>query len=295
MPMRYYVSATEPDSAYSSPTTSPRPPRPLPRRIYAAIASHKRRHAIFKLEQVHQDDSLIEYDDLPQSITPQQHTNKIIFQSPHFTEAEKKAQVPFLHHSVLECGSSGREYTIEDHDITLRIPSGAIPTGEKVRFEIAVAMFGPFKFPRDTQPISPILWLCLLDDYVLSKPFQVILPHFLRALTKKGLKKHQIVFAKADHRDQTTYYVNFSESKDQIEYAFEPCESMPHFATHGKYSYGILMTNHCCFNCLLAKQTPELAMDAGYCLTRVEAFISQQRSEVYFVAGYFLKSCIKVS
>ena len=251
--------------------------------MYAATAKYK--HAIYPS---------IECDDLSPPIPPRQHTmplsNKIISQTSHFTRAEKRAKVPFLHHCVLECGSSGQEYTIKDHDITLRIPPGAIPAGLKVHFEIAVAMFGPFIFPRDTQPISPILWLCLLDDCVLSKPFQVILPHYLKCTPlSKELEKHQIVFAKADHM-----YTRSLKLRDRIKYAFKPCDSKPHLATHGKCSYGILSTNHCCFICLLAKQTPELAMDAGYCLTRVEAFISQQRSEVYFVAGYCLHSCFKV-
>ena len=76
----------------------------------------------------------------------------------------------------MECDHHSQEYTIQDHDITLKIPEGAVPTGKKIRFEIAVAMYGPFKFEKDMQPISPILWLCFDKGVTLNKPFHVILP-----------------------------------------------------------------------------------------------------------------------
>ena len=68
---------------------------------------------------------------------------------------------------MLECDFNGREYTNVDHDFTLRIPKGAVAEGEKVHFEIAVAMCGPFNFPEGTKVISPILWLCLLERKLL--------------------------------------------------------------------------------------------------------------------------------
>lgn len=209
-------------------------------------------------------------------------------QSTHFTEAERRAQVPFLHHKVLGCDSSGLEYPIKDHDITLRIPAGAVPAGKKIHFEIAVAMFGPFKFPEDTQPISPILWLCILEDCKLGKPFQVIVPHFLTGLTKEGVEKHGIAFTKANHLKHT-------EEGGQMKYTFQPCDENPYLATYGGRSFGILSTHHCCFYCLQANQTSDLAMDAGYCLTRIEAFVSQQRSEVHFAAVYCLPTCLRVN
>ena len=96
-------------------------------------------------------------------------------QSTYFSAAQKTANFPFLEHHILECDCNGHEYTNVEHDITLRIPEGAVAKGEKVHFEMGVTMYGSFIFPENTQPISPILWLCLLEeDTELKKPFQII-------------------------------------------------------------------------------------------------------------------------
>ena len=209
-------------------------------------------------------------------------------ESPYFSEAEKKAHVPFLDHQLLECDCNGREYTNIDHDITLRIPEGAVAEGEKIHFEVGVAMYGPFIFPEDTQPISPILWLCILEGNVeLKKPFQVVLPHCLNGLSKERLQHHQVGFAKASH--------NYIIVDNQMTYTLQKSEIEPIFAFSGCRSYAVLESNHCCFYCLVAKKTAELAKDTAYCLTRIEFSRSPMRCEVYFCATYFLDTCLRVS
>ena len=213
----------------------------------------------------------------------------LVNQTPYFSAAEKNAQVPFLDHRMLECDCNGREYTNVDHDITLRIPEGAVAEGEKIHVEIGVAMYGPFIFPENTQPISPILWLCILEEDVeLKKPFQVVLPHYLTGLSKERVQYHQVCFAKASHNDYT--FVD-----NQMTYKFLASDTEPLLASSGYRSYGVLVSKHCCFYCLLAKKTPQLATDAGYCLTRIESSVSPQRSEVYFCATFFLDTCLRVT
>ena len=185
---------------------------------------------------------------------------------------------------MLECDFNGREYTNVDHDFTLRIPEGAVAEGEKIHFEVGVAMYGPFIFPENTQPISPILWLCVLEgDAQLRKPFQIILPHYL--ISNGRIEHHQVRFAKANHNDYDT----------QISYRFHQCVTKPLLASTGYRSYGVLLSEHCCFYCLTANKSPELAYDAGYCLVRIESYISPQRNEFYFAAIYFLDTCLRVS
>ena len=214
---------------------------------------------------------------------------QLVHQSTYFNTAEKIAHVPFLDHQMLECDCSGREYTNVDHDITLRIPKGAVAEGEKVHFEVGVAMYGPFIFPENTQPISPILWLCLLEeDAQLKKPFQVILPHYLTGLSKERIQYHQVGFAKANHSGYT-----FEDN--QMRYEFQHCDAKPLLPASGYRNYGVLISKHCCFYCLEAKLTPELAMDAGYCLVRIESCISPQKYEFYFAGIYFLETCLRVS
>ena len=206
----------------------------------------------------------------------------------YFIEAENRAQIPFLHHQILECDSCGLEYTNVDHDITLKIPEGAVPQGKIIHFEVAIALYGAFAFPSNTQPISPILWLCIMEeDIELQKPFQIVIPHYLTNLSKDKMLHHRAVFAKASHN-------TYAFQNQQMSYEFHTCEVQPRFAFNGCRGYGVLESNHCCFYCLLANQTADLVKDASYCLIRIESSLTLQRSEVYFTAAYFLDSCLKV-
>ena len=88
---------------------------------------------------------------------------------------------------MLEVDCKGREYTNVDHDITLRIPEGAVAEGEKVHFEVGVTMYGPLIFPENTQPISPILWLYASEDVRMNELYVSIdsssLPHWISHTT----------------------------------------------------------------------------------------------------------------
>lgn len=207
----------------------------------------------------------------------------------YFSEAEERAHIPFIHHRLMECDHNGLEYTVKEHDITLRIPEGAVAKGETIHLEIGVAMYGPFNFPENGAPISPIIWLCIQEEIaLLMKPFQLILPHFLTSLNRDRLNYHRIEFAKANH---SSYSI--AEDKQMI-YNFNVCDAKPLFASSGYKSYGVLSSTHCCFYCLKANQTPELANDIGYCLARVERSLSPRKNEVYFAAVYLLNTCVQV-
>ena len=109
--------------------------------------------------------------------------------------------ISFLHFELLNCDHSGLHYAAEDHDITLNIPKGAVAEGEKVHFEVGVAMYGPFKFPDNTQLVSPIIWIHLLEENTkLKKNFQLIVPHCYCRLVAQP---DQISFATADDKPLT--------------------------------------------------------------------------------------------
>ena len=189
--------------------------------------------------------------------------------------------VPFLHHQVLECDSSGREYTNVEHDITVRIPEGAVAEGTKLHIKLGVAMCGPFNFPGNTQPISPILWLCPLEaDYELKKPYQVVLPHYLM----DKAHNYSIQFTKANHND--------TES-DSMSYTFLALEVDVKLASIESQGYGIAEIDHFCYLCLTVKNKPAITTDIGYCLTTVEC-TSQSQQSVFFCVSYFLPTCLQV-
>ena len=201
----------------------------------------------------------------------------------HYAE---EAEIPFLHHQVLECDYRGLTHTISDHDITLKIPEGTVSKGETVHFELGVSLYGPFRFPENTRPISPIIWLCLLeDDYELQKEFEMYVPHFLMNLTEQRIRQHQVCFAKAHHD-----YSMETKDKHDMSYNFCRFGSQTSFIFKDEKCYAVLASKHCCFLLLLAENSRELAMDAGYCLVRIE----DSPYKVYFLATFFMETCLTV-
>jgi hypothetical protein len=200
-------------------------------------------------------------------------------------DAERNSGIRILEQSYLQCDSSGLEFSFEKYDIAIKIPEGAVAIGEKVRIEVAVMpMYGPFQFPRDERLISPVLWLCLLDQSVqLKRPFRITLPHILSGLTDEKAQYYQVDFYKANHRNYVSGMYHFQPTEDGIRL----------FSKDGQ-NYGTLCTNHFCYICITAKDKPGLNMDAGYCLTRVGSHISQRRDETYFCVSYYLKTCLQV-
>ena len=241
--------------------------------------------AVFSNETLHLDSS--EYcnspgeDKLISSIDLESMDNSLLF-----VEAEEKTGVPFLYSHLLTCDNNGIEFTIGEHDITLRVPKGAICVGETIHLEIGVAMYGPFNFV-ETRPISPVIWLCIREEAKLQKPLQIILPHFLPGLTNENSQLYDVGFAKAAHH-------NYSSEAEQVTYNFSKCETKTYFASNGSRHYGIFQTKHCCFYCLEAKYTPELAKSADYYLAQIESS-SNPKYEIHYCAIYFLDTCVRVS
>ena len=209
-------------------------------------------------------------------------------QTGYFCAAQNRGKVPFFYHHLLECNCDGIEHAIESHDVTLRIPEGAVDKGKLIHFEIGVTIYGPFIFPENSQPISPIVWLCQLEEDVeLKKPFELVLPHCLIGLTAAQLQNHHVGFIKANH---DSYLIN--SEHDRIKYKFNNLyDIQPYFMSGDCRSYGVLKSTHCCYLCIKANKTPELLKDTSYCLARIESSFT---NEIYFIASYFLKTCTEV-
>ena len=181
----------------------------------------------------------------------------------------------------MECSHYGLEHTITGHNITLRIPEGAVGKEAKLSLEVGVLMFGPFVFPENTQPISPILWFCPAEiDYQLKKPFTITLPHCLSVQAVEKMDAAcNIQFSKAKHdQDQATRY------------NFQVVDSRPLFASGGCRNFAVLQIQHFCFYCLTANITKDI--DIEYCLVQIERPM-QQRSEIHFLVIYLLDTCLK--
>ena len=95
------------------------------------------------------------------SITPQKHK---ILQSAMFKSSVE----------VIACDHSGGSYSSECHNIQLHIPEGAITASN---LEFAVTLHGPFEFPEDVKPVSPIVWLSTQEGIQFAKSVELTLPH----------------------------------------------------------------------------------------------------------------------
>ena len=199
-----------------------------------------------------------------------------------------KDTLPFLHYERLDCDHNGLDHVNEDHDITLRIPEGAVAEGEKVHFEVGVAMYGPFTFPENTQPISPILWLHLLEeDIKLSKYFELVLPH---CYTGSAMPPNKILnFAIADHSSLT------ADSDGQSHYSLKLWKLGTNF--YADQMYGAIQTDLCNHIFCIVKHTKygHWCQNLNFLLARVDLQPSQTVHEFHFYGLFNITTNRRVS
>ena len=199
----------------------------------------------------------------------------------------------FLHSKItrFKVNANGRECPLKAHDITVKIPPLAIKGHTFIDFEVGVMLNGPFVFPQNVRPISPILWICTRNKVFFCKPVEIILPHFVRNLdNNEDAKKLGIQFMKASHHHSH----QLTDGTKKFTFDCIENESTAHFTTH----LGKLTTLHFCFFCIVASESRALYEHASYCLTRVDPIAwspSQRKQEIHFVISFFMKTCLQVS
>lgn len=194
-------------------------------------------------------------------------------------------QIPFVEEiQTFECDCEGQEFEIQQHGITVNIDRGTVAEGETVQFEYGITLFGSFIFTDNKRPISPILWLCSNETTTFKKPITVTLPHCLVGLTEEEISHFEVSFAKANHNR-----CEISCDGQQV-FIFNPSPSPQSFDG----SSGVLNTYHCCFLCIVAKNTHEIALRAGYCLSCIDYSPSPTQHEIYVCATFLLQSCLEV-
>ena len=209
-----------------------------------------------------------------------------------FTSLIQLAKTEFPHDIIggvecQECGPQGSIIDLKEHGIRINIPCGAID--RKVEMEFAVCLTGPFKFPANKRPVSPILWICTREDIMkFNKPIEVILPHIFPELSKQEIAELDLSFVKADHSKDYSIIDDGSKS-----YSFSEIERSD---SHLQGGYGILNLNHCCYLCIQGNDNNRAIVDkAQYCLSQFhDQFTYESRNVVIFCATYSLKTCLKV-
>ena len=123
------------------------------------------------------------------------------------------------------------EFFSVKHGVTVIVPSGAIKSGIKAEMKFGATLLAPVKFPKNTIPVSAVIWLCM--NTTLEKSIEIQIPHFINIKTDAQAKKLQ--FAKAVHS---------SSGKNILE-----------IIDGGKFvvgkSHGSIEVDHFCYYCVV--------------------------------------------
>ena len=210
----------------------------------------------------------------------------VLFSGTPIAQADlTKKYLPMWFSSVAtlsDCSHDGRYYHDVDHDFILEIPEGAIPKGESITIDIGVALQGPFQYPEDLRPVSPVFWVCVREqkNFQFLKPIKVTIPHFLHLENLSDIDSLGLTFLKGDH-----------EMNSQQMYPFRQAEGDILFKPFGKY--GVLQTTHLCSQCVGSKDMESLKT-ATFCLTSVlpNEISFRQPSYAYFFITFMQPTCL---
>ena len=138
---------------------------------------------------------------------------------------------------------------------------------------------GPFEFPSDMIPISPIYWICIHPEVKLLKRVKIRLPHIMDC---EGREPTDIpmYFAKASHHNHT------NDQHGKKWYSFVKKDKVK--ILHGQQAE--FETDHFCYICLIEEKDKKAKH--FYCCTTI---VDYNKSEIYLVVTYLLKTCIEVT
>ena len=158
---------------------------------------------------------------------------------------------------------------------------------KKTFFDFAVCLDGPFEFPRDKRPVSPILWICTKPHITkFNKPIEVVIPHIFPELSKHDKSELELDIVKADHS------IDVRELGDGSKiYTFKSVKDSVSILSKG---IGTISLYHCCYLCVQGKnKSAAIAAKTGFCLSQFHSS-KGTRDVITFCATYFLNTCLEV-
>ena len=181
---------------------------------------------------------------------------------------------------VFTVESDGGVFHSAQNDITIKFPRGAVPDNSPpVTVQFGVALNGPFDVPDGKKPVSPFMWFCTdVPNFVFHRSIEIVMPHYI-SLSESDCNK--LKFMKAQHKDG-----------DNDDFLFKDCTDPMRFKARS--NHGVLLTKHSCFLCIAAKISESMVMNANYCLMKVTPKVCDKVFKLYFIATYFLQTCMEV-
>ena len=192
--------------------------------------------------------------------------------------------VSFLDQKVIPCTSKGIDFNLEQYDIALHVPEGAVSNGEQIEIQLGVVSYARFSYPDNVKIVSPVIWLCTKRNHSFQKPIEVTVAHFCDASTDKSLQ-----FLKSGHQPNV-----LSGSAGKKHYRLVQAKGKAHFHE----DYGVLSTKHFCFACVavvLEAQDSFVYKSKYYLIAGIPKEITTPQWSVFFCVTFHLKTCLEVS
>ena len=132
-------------------------------------------------------------------------------------------------------GDYWKQITIEEHNITITIPKGAVEKGYVVEIKAGASFFGSFSFPEEYyHRVGPYLWIH--TEYSFKKPLKVEMEHHA-VVNQQEDKSH--LCAMEGIKDNTDDYgtkCTMYEVADKSQCQFQLSSSFCTYYTRSKYT-----------------------------------------------------------
>ena len=177
---------------------------------------------------------------------------------------------------VLSFDHMGAKYRNEGMGVMIEIPEGAVEEGMVVTIKVGIALHGPFNYPTNVHPISPVLLLCPEKEIHLLKPIKIVLPHIM-----DSLQEDEVMLLKAHHFNGCSFTPIKSESMMLFK--------------QKRFNYCLFSINHFCYMCIGRDRSKSEAEKFGYDLTCVVPKVCKKSDKIFIYLSFNMEPCIKVS
>ena len=178
---------------------------------------------------------------------------------------------------VFKIDRAGGTYSSKAHKMELIIPEGAVSGYPMVTLEFGVTLHGPFTFPKDTKPVSAIVWFSLQGQSSFHKSIEIVLPHFIN-------------YAEDDSQSLAFFVTN----GEKYQFQKQRDSGRGISSTHG--TLRTRLSKEPCFICIATKNAKDIATKSNYCIVKAMPKLSPTDYiwRVHFCVSYLLPTCIEV-
>ena len=171
----------------------------------------------------------------------------------------------------------GEKFCFDEHNISVTVPSEAIPTGERAKMLLTATLNAPVKFSSNAIPVSAVVWLHM--DKKLDKPIKLQVPHYVEIKTKDQSRALQFVMSKC-HKG----YNNEILPMEVVEGGEFPINE----------SYGEIEIEHLCYICIERKISRTIIPDNKYRIVFMREKPSENLWKVDICILPYLATCLTV-